>query len=201
MSKGRYLFLAFVAVLAMFPVLVLQTALADKGPPRTGWMEQFTVIDNPLPAPRVPLLNGAGSQVFLSDFKGKVVLVNFWATWCAPCVREMPGIDKLQAKLGGKDFTVVAVNEDRGGVARAKPFLEKLGTTNLAIYVDSKMAMMRAFKVRGLPSSFLLDREGRIVGKLEGIAEWDTPEVEDLIRYYTEQTTSAQTPPKPAISG
>ena len=187
--------------MAMFPILVLQTALADKGPPRTGWMEQFTVIDNPLPAPRVPLLNGAGSQVFLSDFKGKVVLVNFWATWCAPCVREMPGIDKLQAKLGGKDFTVVAVNEDRGGVARAKPFLEKLGTTNLAIYVDSKMAMMRAFKVRGLPSSFLLDREGRIVGKLEGIAEWDTPEVEDLIRYYTEQTTSAQTPPKPAISG
>ncbi len=201
MSKGRYLFLAFVAVLAMFPVLVLQTALADKGPPRTGWMEQFTVIDNPLPAPRVPLLNGAGSQVFLSDFKGKVVLVNFWATWCAPCVREMPGIDKLQAKLGGKDFTVVAVNEDRGGVASAKPFLKKLGTTNLALYVDSKMAMMRAFKVRGLPTSFLLDREGRIVGKLEGIAEWDTPEVEGLIRYYTKQTTSAQTPPKTAISG
>jgi hypothetical protein len=105
----------------------------------------------------------------------------------------MPGIDKLQAKLGGKDFTVVAVNEDRGGAARAQPFLEKLGTTHLALYLDNKMAMMRAFKVRGLPTSFLLDREGRIVGNLEGIAEWDTVEVEDLIRYYTNQTTSAQT--------
>ena len=187
--------------MVMLPVLVLQTALADKGPPRTGWMEQFTVSDNPLPVPQVPLLNGAGTQIFLSDFKGKVVLVNFWATWCAPCVREMPGIDKLQAKLGGKDFTIVAVNEDRGGVASAKPFLEKLGTTNLALYVDSKMAMMRAFKVRGLPTSFLLDREGRIVGKLEGIAEWDAPEVEDLIRHYTKQTTSAQTLTKTAISG
>jgi thiol-disulfide isomerase/thioredoxin len=185
LSKGRYLFLAFVAALAMFPILVLQTALAGKGPPRIGWMKQFTVIDNPLPAPREPLSNGEGSQVFLSDFKGKVVLVNFWATWCAPCVQEMPGIDKLQAKLGGKDFAVVAVNEDRGGAASAKPFLEKLDTTHLALYLDSKMAMMRAFKVRGLPTSFLLDRQGRIVGKLEGIAEWDTPEVEDLIRYYT----------------
>ena len=201
MSKGRYLFLAFVAVLAMFPVLVLQTTLADKGPPRIGWMEQFTVIDSPLPAPRVPLTNGEGSQVFLADFKGKVVLVNFWATWCAPCVREMPGIDKLQAKLGGKDFTVVAVNEDRGGAARARPFIERLGMTHLALYVDSKMAMMRAFKVNGLPTSFLLDREGRIVGKLEGIAEWDTPEVENLIRHYTKQRTSAETSPGPAISG
>jgi thiol-disulfide isomerase/thioredoxin len=201
LSKGRYLFLTHIAVLAIFPVLVLQTALADKGPPRTGWMEQFTVIDNPLPAPRVPLSNGEGSQVLLSDFKGKVVLVNFWATWCAPCVREMPGIDKLQAKLGGSDFTVVAINEDRDGAARAKPFLEKLGTSHLALYVDSKMAMMRAFKVRGLPTSYLLDREGRIVGKLEGIAEWDTPEVEALIHYYTKRTTSARTPWEAAISG
>ena len=199
--KSRYLFFAFAAVLAMFPVLFLQTALADKGPPRTGWMKQFTVIDKLVPAPRVPLSNGEGLPVFLSDFEGKVVLVNFWATWCAPCVQEMPGIDRLQAKLGGKDFTVVVVNEDRGGFARAKPFLEKLGTTHLVLYVDSKMAMMRAFKVRGLPTSFLLDRQGRIVGKLEGIAEWDTPEVEDLIRYYTKQTTSAKTSRGPAISG
>jgi thiol-disulfide isomerase/thioredoxin len=191
----------FVTVLAMFPVLVLQTAPADKGPPRNGWMEKFTVIDNPLPAPRVPLSNGEGSQVLLSGFEGKVVLVNFWATWCTPCVREMPSIDKLQAKLGGKDFTVVTVNEDRDGAARAKPFLKKLGTTHLVLYVDSEMAMMRAFKVRGLPTSFLLDREGRIIGKLEGIAEWDTPEVEDLIRYYTKQTTPAQTSLRPANSG
>jgi hypothetical protein len=147
--KSRYLFFAFAAVLAMFPVLFLQTALADKGPPRTGWMKQFTVIDKLVPAPRVPLSNGEG----------------------------------------------------RGGFARAKPFLEKLGTTHLVPYVDSKMAMMRAFKVRGLPTSFLLDRQGRIVGKLEGIAEWDTPEVEDLIRYYTKQTTSAKTSRGPAISG
>ena len=168
-----------------------------------GFANGLPLIEIPVKpqAPAMQLQTYEGKPFDLADHRGRVVVVNFWATWCAPCVREMPGIDKLQAKLGGKDFTVVAVNEDRGGVASAKQFLEKLGTTNLALYVDSKMAMMRAFKVRGLPTSFLLDREGRIVGKLEGIAEWDTPEAEDLIRYYTKQTTSAQTLPKTAISG
>ena len=168
-----------------------------------GFANGLPLIEIPVKpqAPAMQLRTYQGKAFDLADHRGRVVVVNFWATWCAPCVREMPGIDKLQAKLGGKDFTVVAVNEDRGGVASAKPFLEKLGTTNLALYVDSKMAMMRAFKVRGLPTSFLLDREGRIVGKLEGIAEWDTPEAEGLIRYYTKQTTSAQTLPKTAISG
>lgn len=184
MSKRRYLFLVLIALLAVMPVLVLHTSETDKGPPRTGWMEQFTVIDDPLPAPAIALKNGEGSVVTLADFKGRVALINFWATWCAPCVREMPGLDKLQAKLGGEDFLVLAVNEDRGGASVAKPFLEKLGLKNLALYLDSKTALMRALKVRGLPTSFLMDREGRVVGKLEGIAEWDTPEVEALIQYY-----------------
>lgn len=191
MSKGRYLFITFVAIIAIIPVLVLQTARADKGPPRTGWMEQFIVIEEPLPAPAMALRDASSRPVYLKDFKGKVVLVNFWATWCAPCVREMPGLDKLQAKLGGKDFTVVAVNEDRNGLEVAPPFLKKLGTSNLSVFVDDKMKMMRGFKVRGMPTSYLLDRGGRVVGKLEGIAEWDTPEVEDLIRYYTDQAPPA----------
>ncbi len=183
--KRRYLFLALLAVVVLVPVLVLQTSQADKGPPRSGWMEQFTVIDDRLPAPEVALVDGAGAPVTLADFKGRVILVNFWATWCAPCVREMPSLDRLQAKRGGGDFLVMAVNEDRGGAKVAKPFLEKLGTANLSLYVDKKMALMRALKVRGLPTSFLIDREGRVVGKLEGIAEWDAPEVEALIDYYT----------------
>ena len=113
------------------------------------------------------------------------IIVDFWATWCAPCIREMPGLDKLEAKLGGPDFAVVAVNEDRGGAKFAKPFLEKLNTPNLGLYFDDNMKLMRAFGVRGMPTSFLLDRAGNVVGKLEGIAEWDTPEVEALIQYYT----------------
>ena len=148
-------------------------------------MKQFTVNEEPGPAPDVKFTNGAGEKITLAGFKGRVVLVNFWATWCAPCVKEMPSLDKLQAKLGGDDFQVVAVNEDRGGAKIAGPFLKKLGTPNLAIFVDDKMQLMRALKVRGMPTSFLLNREGGVVGKLAGIAEWDTPEAVSLISYYT----------------
>ena len=120
------------------------------------------------------------------------MLVNFWATWCAPCVREMPGLDKLQAKLGGPDFAVVAINEDRDGAKVAEPFLKKLNTPHLALYVDDKMKLMRALKVRGIPTSFLVDRTGNVVGKLEGVAEWDTPEVESLIQYYLDRSASVR---------
>ena len=190
LTKGRILLLPLIA--ALFHVLVLQTVLADKGPPLTGWMEKFTVNAEAGPAPTDPLTDGTGSPVRLSDFKGRVVLVNFWATWCAPCIREMPGLDKLEAKFGGPDFTVVAVNEDRGGANIAKPFLEKLNTPNLCIYLDDKMKLMRAFGVRGMPTSFLLDRAGNVVGKLEGIAEWDTPEAEALIQYYIDRSAAAR---------
>ena len=190
LTKGRFLLLPFIA--ALFHVLVLQTALADKGPPLTGWMKNFTVNAEAGPAPTDPLSDGTGAQVRLSHFKGRVVLVNFWATWCAPCIREMPGLDKLEAKLGGPDFTVVAVNEDRGGEKVAKPFLRKLNTPNLGLYFDDKMKLMRAFGVRGMPTSFLLDRAGNVVGKLEGIAEWDTPEGEALIQYYIERSATAR---------
>ena len=124
-------------------------------------------------------------ELNLDDFRGSLILLNFWATWCAPCIKEMPSLDKLQVKLGGDDFQVVAVNEDRGGAKIAGPFLKKLGTPNLAIFVDDKMKLMRALKVRGMPTSFLLNREGVVVGKLAGIAEWDTPEAFSLISYYT----------------
>ena len=185
LSKRRYLLVAFIAILSGIPLFVLNAAGSDKGPPRTGWMKQFTVNEEPGPAPDVKFTNGAGEKITLADFKGRVVLVNFWATWCAPCIKEMPSLDKLQAKLGGDDFQVVAVNEDRGGAKIAGPFLKKLGTPNIAIFVDDKMKLMRALKVRGMPTSFLLNREGRVVGKLAGIAEWDTPEAVALISYYT----------------
>ena len=190
LAKGRYLFLPLLAGFAS--VLVLQTALADKRPPREGWMEKFIVIGEAPPVPSIVVTDGSGHPVRLSDFEGRVVLVNFWATWCAPCVREMPGLNKLQAKLGGPDFVVIAINEDRDGAKVAKPFLKNLNTPHLELYVDDKMKLMQALKVRGIPTSFLVDRNGKVVGKLEGVAEWDTPEVESLIRYYIERSASAR---------
>ena len=99
---------------------------ADEPPPVTGWMEQFSFKDPPRPAPQTPFLAGNGAEVKLGDFEGRVLLLNFWATWCAPCIRELPSLDRLQFELGGEGLLVLAVSQDRGGADVAGPFLKKL---------------------------------------------------------------------------
>jgi thiol-disulfide isomerase/thioredoxin len=153
-------------------------------PPRTGGMQQFTLNNPALPVPETRFTDGAGKEMTLADFKGRVLLVNFWATWCAPCVAEMPSLDRLQAELGGKDFTVLAINEDRQGAAVATPFLEKHKIKSLAVHVDQRMALARALGVRGMPSTFLVDRTGKVVGSLTGEAHWDSPEAKALVKHY-----------------
>ncbi|MDH3229965.1 MAG: TlpA family protein disulfide reductase [Alphaproteobacteria bacterium] len=160
---------------------------ADEPPPVTGWMEQFSFKDPPRPAPQTPFLAGNGAEVKLGDFKGRILLVNFWATWCAPCIRELPSLDRLQFALGGEGLLVLAVSQDRGGAEVAAPFLEKLDIHRLGLFLDSKMRLGRALGVRALPWSFLVDREGRIVGELPGYAEWDSDEGIALIRHYLKQ--------------
>lgn len=144
-------------------------------------LADFTVIDPPRPAPQTVFADGEGHAVTLADFRGRVVLLNLWATWCAPCVEEMPALDRLQAALGGEDFTVVALSLDRKGAEVVRPFYDKLGLEHLAIHTDDGNKMVAALGVRGLPSTVLIDRGGMIVGMLEGAAAWDSPEAQALI--------------------
>ena len=118
----------------------------------------------------------------LSDLRGKVVLLNIWATWCVPCREEMPMLDKLEAELGGKDFQVVAVNIDRGGGDKATAFLAETGATHLALYTDPSGKLFSKIKAVGMPTTLLIDREGREIGRLVGPADWDSPEALALIR-------------------
>jgi thiol-disulfide isomerase/thioredoxin len=148
-------------------------------PDRTK-LGQFVPFAQPTPAPVVSLTEPAGATVNLSDFKGKLVLVNFWATWCEPCLREMPSIERLQSHVGDS-IAVLAVSEDRGGSKAVEPFIEKLGLKSVKIYIDPKSAVGRAFEVRGLPTSFLIDGEGRMAGRVEGAAEWDSPNIMAII--------------------
>ncbi len=185
-----------VGIVGIFVFLVTATSLAPRpvaagGPPTvSGWMEQFSFINPPRPAPLTPFLVGDGREVTLADFRGSVMLVNFWATWCSPCVRELPSLDRLQARLGGEGLLVLAINQDRRGAAVAGPFLEKLGTSQLVVFLDQRLRLGRAFGVYGLPWSFLIDRDGAVVGELAGYAEWDTPEGLALIRHYLKQGIS-----------
>jgi thiol-disulfide isomerase/thioredoxin len=134
------------------------------------------------PAPELSFLDREGNAVSLEDFRGKVVILNLWATWCAPCRKEMPGLDRLQAALGKDGLLVLPLSLDRGEVDQIEAFYDEVGLTTLEIYRDPKAAAGRALGAYGLPTTLVLDREGREVGRLLGPAEWDGEEAMTLIR-------------------
>jgi thiol-disulfide isomerase/thioredoxin len=153
-------------------------------PPLTGWMEKFTPTVKGEPVPQLGFSAKDGKDRNFSDFRGKILLVNFWATWCGPCIREMPSLLRLQKARGGSDFTVIALSQDLRGWPVVTPFLEKNDLTDLPVYVDKKTAVSRGLLIRGLPTTILLDRQGRELGRLSGHAEWDSSEALALIDYY-----------------
>ena len=169
-------------------VLLMATPVAvpaGEAPTLQGpFADNFTLLDPPVPAPPESFQDLDGAPVRLADFGGRVVLLNFWATWCAPCIREMPSLDRLQAALGDEGLSVVAVSIDRAGGKVVAPFAEKLGLEHLGLYLDPKSKFSRTFGLSGLPATFLIDAEGRLVGGMNGPAEWDSPDAMALIRYY-----------------
>ena len=134
---------------------------------------RFEPVPRLAPPSAVSFLDATGRRDSLDEFVGRVVLLNLWATWCPPCVEEMPSLDRLQAQLGGGAFQVVAVSLDGGGLATVKPFFARLKLEHLGIYLDPAGMTQRVLGVNGLPTSFLLDRKGRVIGRFEGAARWD----------------------------
>lgn len=159
-------------------------AAGPAGPEFRGSMGPFVMQASPAPVPALSFVDADGKPHSLDDFKGKIVLLNLWATWCGPCVEEMPSLDRLQAKLGGADFTVLALAMDKQGKPLVEPFLAKLGVRNLAMYLDTSGNATRALKARGLPTTVLIDREGREIGRLEGAASWDSDAAAAFLRYW-----------------
>lgn len=123
-----------------------------------------------------PLTDGDGRALTLADSRGRVVLLNVWATWCVPCREEMPTLDRLQARLGGEDFQVLPLSVDRAGLEPVRRFYEEIGIRHLGQYLAEDLRAMLALGVIGLPTTLLIDREGREIARLVGPAEWDSPE-------------------------
>ncbi|NBC33221.1 MAG: redoxin family protein [Alphaproteobacteria bacterium] len=182
--SGRLIGTALAAFTLIAGSAGFHAGLAEGAPPRTGEMAVFDVVAPPQPAPAVEMRDGDGNVVTLDDFAGHVVVLNFWATWCAPCVREMPSLDRLQAALGEQGLRVVPVSLDRNGREAVLPFYERIGIAHLGVYLDTGGRVSRAFGTRGLPTTVVLDAEGRIVGRYQGAAEWDSDAAIALLDYY-----------------
>lgn len=158
---------------------------------RQGQMQTLVIHDAPQPALEVGFTDAAGAPMDYGAFKGKVILVNFWATWCIPCRREMPTLDNLQAQLGGPDFTVAAISSDRTA-EQAQRFFDEIGVDKLTLYHDPRAALARASRVIGYPVVLILDRQGRELARLTGGAEWDSLEAVRLLRRVIDMTSEAR---------
>jgi thiol-disulfide isomerase/thioredoxin len=165
-------------------------ALSSKiAPLVTGEVGALTVATRPLQLPDLAFQDAAGAPRKLSDWKGRTVLLNLWATWCVPCRKEMPALDNLQGKLGGKlgskNFEVVAVNIDTSGPDKPKAFLKDGNLSRLGFFADQKAKVFQDLKsagvALGMPTSVLVDGEGCEIAAISGGAGWDSDEAIKLI--------------------
>lgn len=197
LSLARSLWLAAVAALVGFGAVYLmaqphdnaavvavqgeEPAAAPKPAGSGSEMAAFVAKATPQAVPAFTFHDKDGKALTIADFKGKTVLLNLWATWCAPCRHEMPALDRLQAALGSDKFEVVALSLDKDGVDKARKFLGEIKVSHLGFYIDPTGSEGFKLKPVGLPTTLLIDAEGREIGRLAGPAEWDSEAAKSLI--------------------
>ena len=144
----------------------------------------FALHDAPQDMPEVRFVTEDGTTKTLDAFHGKVILLNIWATWCPPCVKEMPTLDALQADLGNSKFEVVTLSIDTGGVPVVRRFFDKVGTKNLTMYVDQTSLAFTNLRIVGLPTTLIVDANGKELARLIGPATWNDPDMEAYLKTY-----------------
>ena len=157
-------------------------AAAEACQAETGDLGNYQMTKPPEPVAEVEFFDAEDTPRTFAAYRGRGVVLNFWATWCAPCVREMPALERASTELAGAGIDVVTLSEDREGAKVIRPFFEKLGLRNLPVLIDRQGKVLRALKVTGLPTTVLIDARGREVGRVVGVAEWDTSEALDFLR-------------------
>jgi thiol-disulfide isomerase/thioredoxin len=150
-----------------------------------GEVAALSVAREPQPLPELAFADASGVRKTLADWRGRVVLLNLWATWCVPCRQEMPALDALEAKLGGPDFQVVAVNIDTRDPEKPKAWLQSAGIKRLGYFADREAKIFQdlkaAGKAFGMPTTVLIDRTGCEIGSLAGPAEWASEDAVKLV--------------------
>lgn len=167
-----------------------QAGASGSAPPLTGAMANFHPTPSPTAAPAVDFTDETGAHGDLSRFKGKLTLLNLWATWCAPCIHEMPSLARLKAARDNDRFEVVTISQDLKGASAVDDFFAKNAIPGLPRYVDPKNTFSQVFRINAMPTTLLFDRDGNELGRLEGVAEWDGPDAQQLIDWYLAHPSS-----------
>jgi thiol-disulfide isomerase/thioredoxin len=183
MTSSRTICAARALAAAMLLLLLDAHLLAAGQPPAN-----FVIHPAPKPVPEISFTDATQRAVSLKDFRGRFVLLNIWATWCGPCRKEMPTLDRLQARLGNDTFQVVALSIDRAGASAVQKFYAETGVHRLAIFIDTTGRAGSNLALFGLPGTLLIDPEGREIARLIGPAEWDSPEMVAFLQSQIAQT-------------
>jgi thiol-disulfide isomerase/thioredoxin len=142
----------------------------------------LALTDPPVTPPEIVFVAADGSEHHLAEFVGHGMVINLWATWCVPCVAEMPALAALSKTLAPNDIAVLPLSSDRGGVSVVEAFYTQHGITGLPVLLDPKGAAARAWQAHGIPTSLIIDRKGQERARLEGSADWSTPTAAETIR-------------------
>jgi len=172
-------------ILSALPVLADPAAWAAL---RTGDMRKLVIHDAPRPVDAAPFIAEDGTEMTLDAFRGQVVVLNFWATWCPPCRKEMPMLDALNRDMGGDDFRVVTIATGRNSPAGMQRFFAEAQIETLPLHNDPGMAMARGMAVLGLPVTVVLDRNGRELARMQGEATWDGDSARAVLAAIIEDT-------------
>lgn len=175
-----------VAGTLLWPPGIAESNWHKQAPPFSGDLRDVSLLEHPRPAPDYRFKGPAGQDLSLADFRGKVVFLNFWATWCPPCIEEMPSLDRLQAKLGGERFEVLALSLDRSREI-IEAFYQDTDLDQLAIYRDEGGKAMEVFRAGVLPTTLIIGPDGLLLGGLAGPADWASEEALTFARYFIEQ--------------
>jgi peroxiredoxin len=168
-------------LLVLIPGVVLVGGCSDKmGEPAQNLPSPGVGVEVGLLAPDFKIKNLKGGLTGLSDYKGKVVLINFWATWCGPCRAEMPSMEALYRGYHRDDFEILAVSIDTGGEPPVRAFIEDFGFT-FPVLMDHQFTVNDRYQVRVVPTSILIDRRGVVARRLLGAKDWDEPDTRTLV--------------------
>ena len=183
-GRGAQFGLALLVMCALWLLPRISIGYHEAQEPADGTVHSFVAVDPPYAVPNIGFTDAEGKPVSFADFRGKVILLNLWATWCPPCIRELPALDRLEGRLGGRDFHVVAVSLDEEGAKPAAAFFKKLAIQHLILYADPGQGIGEVLPADVLPASFIIDRQGRVVSFLRSFADWDAASADELMRHW-----------------